>query len=436
MATGVGVPHAAGYRQGPGVLALAGHRARRPEAGQRAAQVHRHRPPRLHLQVRIEPPEFPEPHACSICPHSSSRSSQQDQASGEGSPAAQVHSLWQELCSLRCSAGLHTSTHCAYAGAASAEEIPAALCQLGPTPSYAVHKPGSTPVDDAPDSPRRLADFGLSRMLEFNATHVSTQTFGTVPYMPHELLSDGRMGKSADVSAAGSVCIALLSRLPCFALRAPASGASLCRSVIFRAAHVPSSVCLRLRASRLCCGRRNKHDCHSHDLCVRSITSVPAGVQLCRRHVVAADIAAAAPGHDHHAGVAAAGTLTFVQLLFWSMPFSALRCFPYVFLVPKHEPQTLAAQVMYNVVNKGMRPPLPEELPPRYRSLIEACWSERPEDRCADVLALRPEFHTVEAHACSKLGSPRWEQPSPRQPALLPWPRWLPHLHRSGTSSV
>ncbi len=63
--------------------------------------------------------------------------------------------------------------------------------------------------------PRRLADFGLSRMLEFNATHVSTQTFGTVPYMPHELLSDGRMGKSADVSAAGSICIALLSRLPC-----------------------------------------------------------------------------------------------------------------------------------------------------------------------------------------------------------------------------
>jgi len=45
----------------------------------------------------------------------------------------------------------------------------------------------------------KLADFGLSRVLEHQATHVSTQTFGTIPYMPPELLNRGRMAKPADV---------------------------------------------------------------------------------------------------------------------------------------------------------------------------------------------------------------------------------------------
>lgn len=107
-------------------------------------------------------------------------------------------------------------------------------------------------------------------------------------------------------------------------------------------------------------------------------------------------------------------------------------------LSPKYEPQTLAAQVMYNVVNKGMRPPLPEELPPRYRSLIEACWSERPEDRCAHVLALRPTL--LRLTPAASLGFQGGAAIATAE-ALLPWPRWLPQLlglvHlRSGTSSV
>ena len=32
-----------------------------------------------------------------------------------------------------------------------------------------------------------------------NASHVSTQSFGTVPYMPPELLSQGRMTTKVDV---------------------------------------------------------------------------------------------------------------------------------------------------------------------------------------------------------------------------------------------
>jgi serine/threonine protein kinase len=47
----------------------------------------------------------------------------------------------------------------------------------------------------------RLADFGLSRILDLNSTHVSTQSIGTVPYMPPELLATGRMSKAVDVSS-------------------------------------------------------------------------------------------------------------------------------------------------------------------------------------------------------------------------------------------
>ena len=49
----------------------------------------------------------------------------------------------------------------------------------------------------------RLADFGLSRVLDLDATHISTQSLGTVPYMPPELLSQGKLTKAADVYSLG-----------------------------------------------------------------------------------------------------------------------------------------------------------------------------------------------------------------------------------------
>ena len=43
----------------------------------------------------------------------------------------------------------------------------------------------------------QLADFGLTRVLDVDKkTHVSTQTYGTVAYMPPELLSASRLTKS------------------------------------------------------------------------------------------------------------------------------------------------------------------------------------------------------------------------------------------------
>lgn len=43
----------------------------------------------------------------------------------------------------------------------------------------------------------QLADFGLTRVLNVEKkTHVSTQTYGTVAYMPPELLSSSRLTKA------------------------------------------------------------------------------------------------------------------------------------------------------------------------------------------------------------------------------------------------
>ncbi|CAL5221171.1 g3314 [Coccomyxa viridis] len=53
------------------------------------------------------------------------------------------------------------------------------------------------------DDPRgfvcKLGDFGLSRVLEHNSTHVSTNTYGTVSYCAPELLKEGKLTKAADV---------------------------------------------------------------------------------------------------------------------------------------------------------------------------------------------------------------------------------------------
>ena len=45
----------------------------------------------------------------------------------------------------------------------------------------------------------QLADFGLSRVLDTDRTHVSTQTYGTLAYQPAELLQEGRLTKAADI---------------------------------------------------------------------------------------------------------------------------------------------------------------------------------------------------------------------------------------------
>ncbi len=51
----------------------------------------------------------------------------------------------------------------------------------------------------------QLADFGLSRVLDTNGTHVSTQTYGTLAYQPAELLRDGKLTKAVDVYSFGMI---------------------------------------------------------------------------------------------------------------------------------------------------------------------------------------------------------------------------------------
>ncbi|BDA46411.1 probable serine/threonine-protein kinase/receptor R826 at N-terminal half [Coccomyxa sp. Obi] len=57
----------------------------------------------------------------------------------------------------------------------------------------------------------KLADFGLSRVLDTNGTHVSTQTYGTLAYQPAELLRDGKLTKAVDVYSFGMIMWELYS---------------------------------------------------------------------------------------------------------------------------------------------------------------------------------------------------------------------------------
>eukprot|EP00878_Enallax_costatus_P000820 GHUV01000946.1.p1 GENE.GHUV01000946.1~~GHUV01000946.1.p1 ORF type:complete len:1662 (+),score=542.75 GHUV01000946.1:226-5211(+) len=49
----------------------------------------------------------------------------------------------------------------------------------------------------------KITDFGLSRVLDLDATHISTRTYGTIVYMPAELLLTGRMTQSTDIYSFG-----------------------------------------------------------------------------------------------------------------------------------------------------------------------------------------------------------------------------------------
>ena len=67
--------------------------------------------------------------------------------------------------------------------------------------SYACQPTAELPVRPCSDvlHALQLADFGLSRVLDTDRTHVSTQTYGTLAYQPAELLQEGRLTKAADV---------------------------------------------------------------------------------------------------------------------------------------------------------------------------------------------------------------------------------------------
>ena len=63
----------------------------------------------------------------------------------------------------------------------------------------------------------KLADFGLSRVLDAKATHASTLNFGTLAFMPPELIREGRCSPAADVYSLGMVMWELWSGRTAFA---------------------------------------------------------------------------------------------------------------------------------------------------------------------------------------------------------------------------
>eukprot|EP00775_Hariotina_reticulata_P004708 gene4708-4959_t len=57
----------------------------------------------------------------------------------------------------------------------------------------------------------KITDFGLSRVLDMDATHISTRTYGTLVYMPAELLLHGRMTQATDIYSFGLMMWELFS---------------------------------------------------------------------------------------------------------------------------------------------------------------------------------------------------------------------------------
>lgn len=51
----------------------------------------------------------------------------------------------------------------------------------------------------------RLGDFGLSRMLGHDESHVDTQSYGTAAYAAPELLLHGKLSAAADIYSLGVV---------------------------------------------------------------------------------------------------------------------------------------------------------------------------------------------------------------------------------------
>ena len=62
----------------------------------------------------------------------------------------------------------------------------------------------------------QLGDFGLSRVLDPAMTHVSTKSYGTLSYMPAEVLKDGRLTPAADVYSFAMMMWELFSSQPLF----------------------------------------------------------------------------------------------------------------------------------------------------------------------------------------------------------------------------
>ncbi|KAK9817737.1 hypothetical protein WJX72_001463 [[Myrmecia] bisecta] len=62
----------------------------------------------------------------------------------------------------------------------------------------------------------KLADFGLSRLLDGSQTHISTQSYGTITHMPAELLRNGKMTRAVDVYSFGMLMWELCTGLPLY----------------------------------------------------------------------------------------------------------------------------------------------------------------------------------------------------------------------------
>lgn len=159
-------------------------------------------------------------------------------------------------------------------------------------------------------------------------SHLYTQTYGTLAYMPPELLSEGKLTQSVDVYSFAIIMYAaalllLCTQYPCACHCCACHCCMLWGSV--------SQLCHKLRKG----GKKRNPPPRTHPL------------PPCTRHTRRWELYCA------------------------SEPF----------------PSSTVGQVFYAVVCNGQRPQIPSQCPAGYAALVRACWAPEPEDRCAVLAA-------------------------------------------------
>ena len=160
----------------------------------------------------------------------------------------------------------------------------------------------------------QVGDFGLSRVLETNSTHVSTNSYGTVAYMPAEMLKDGKMTKAVDVYSFAIIMLELFSGDMVFR----GMSSSQVRGSLFSVLGV--AACMRLTCPLAA---------------MLALQSQGRRRLSCRLSPCMGDIASGCP--------------------------------------PAAEEACGRAQVFFKVL-MGYRPPVPECMPQGFKDLLLACW--------------------------------------------------------------
>lgn len=174
----------------------------------------------------------------------------------------------------------------------------------------------------------------MSRVLEPNATHVSTGSYGTVAYMPAEMLKKGKMTKAVDVYSFAIIMLELF--MGDLAFRGMSSSQARAAP---RLVHQLDRLARQLAALLLSARSPSHMPCRAAAAC--SLIHDSADMRACE----ASPTHACVPPGLSQAAMHTPGRSLMVG----------------------------CAQVFFKVL-MGYRPPIPDNMPQGFKDLLVACW--------------------------------------------------------------